>query len=344
VGSKRPTAEILAVETTVQFEEAVRRAAELLRRGEVVALPTETVYGLAANAFNPEAVARIFDLKGRPSENPIIVHVAGLDLAKQCAAVWPETASKLSAAFWPGPLTIVLPRSRAIPDLVTGHGPTVGIRWPSHPLMQAVIRLCGFPLAAPSANKSGRTSPTTAEHVQKDFNGNIPLIVDGGAAHIGIESTVIDLSVSPARVLRPGQIHRESLAAVVELEKARAEAQAKEAQENILRSPGMLAKHYAPKARVVVLQWSNERDLKRQLATFRATAENTHVLSYAEIPTGRGWGRVSVIPHDPDAYARAFYAELHRCDELGAGLIVIEALPETEPWEALRDRIRRAAA
>jgi L-threonylcarbamoyladenylate synthase len=208
------TAEVLTTHTPELFQKAVRRASELLRAGEVVALPTETVYGLAANALDEKAVAKIFRIKGRPANNPIIVHVAGNEMAKRCAGHWPELADKLSRSFWPGPLTLVLPRTEIIPEVVTAGGATVGVRWPGHPFIQAVIRECGFPLAAPSANLSNRVSPTNAEHVRAQLAGTIKLIVDGGQSQVGIESTVLDLSVSPPRILRPGMIHAESLAAV----------------------------------------------------------------------------------------------------------------------------------
>jgi L-threonylcarbamoyladenylate synthase len=183
---------------------------ELLRGGNVVALPTETVYGLAANAFEAAAVEKIFKIKGRPANNPVIVHVAGLDMARQCVQQFPTLAEKLARAFWPGPLTMVLPRSEKIPDIVSAGGPTVGIRWPSHPFIQAVIRKCDFPLAAPSANLSGEISPTTASHVARALGHKIEWIVDGGPSHIGIESTVLDLTATPPRLLRPGMIHEES--------------------------------------------------------------------------------------------------------------------------------------
>ena len=197
-------ANILPTHTPDLFTQAVAQAAEELRRGAVVALPTETVYGLAANAFDAQAVQQIFTIKGRPAHNPIIVHVADKTMARRCVAEWPALADKLAAAFWPGPLTLVLPRSQEIPDAVTAGGPTVGVRWPSHPIMQAVIRACGFPLAAPSANPSNEISPTNAEHVARGLGKRIALIVDGGHAQVGIESTVLDLTVSPPRLLRPG--------------------------------------------------------------------------------------------------------------------------------------------
>ena len=213
----KPTlhAEILPTHTAALFAAAVRRAAEALRAGEVVALPTETVYGLAANALDAAAVEKIFQIKGRPALNPVIVHVAGLEMARRCVGEWPAAAERLAASFWPGPLTLVLPRAREIPGIVTAGGTTVGVRWPGHPFIQAVIRECGFPLAAPSANPSNQISPTNAEHVRKALGGKIGLIVDGGQSQVGIESTVLDVTVSPPRVLRPGMIHEESLRAAL---------------------------------------------------------------------------------------------------------------------------------
>ena len=332
-------AEVLRTHSPELFQAAVRRAVELLRAGEVVALPTETVYGLAANALDPNAVARIFAIKGRPAHNPIIVHVAGLELAKRYAARWPAVADKLAKAFWPGPLTLVLPRTPEVPDVVTAGGPTVGLRWPSHPFIQAVIRECGFPLAAPSANPSNRVSPTTAAHVRKDLGGQIRLIVDGGPSQIGIESAVLDISGSPARLLRPGMIHEHALMAVTG---SLAVGTAGGAE--VLKSPGMLRKHYSPRARLRIWNWRTEAELQAQTARSGVAEGKIHVIAHTRIPSGTGLGRVSVIPHDAKAFARALYAELHRCDEAGAEMIVVEALPEGEEWRAVADRLKRAAA
>lgn len=331
-------AEILSTHTRSLFEAAVRRAAELLRAGELVALPTETVYGLAANAWDAAAVGRIFEVKGRPPENPIIVHVAGLELARRCVAEWPAAAGKLAAAFWPGPLTMVLPRSEKIPAIVTAQGPTVGVRWPSHPFIQAVIRACEFPLAAPSANRSNRLSPTNAEHVRKSLGTRIPLIVDGGQAQIGIESTVVDLTSVPARLLRPGMIHAESLAAVIGPLGQRIGGGV-----GTLRSPGLLHQHYSPKAKLAVLRWENEADLTGQVLKLGVAREKTHIIAHTEIPLREKFGRVAVIPHDAEAYARALYAELHQCDEAGAELIILEAVPGGEEWHGIADRLKRAS-
>ncbi len=339
--------ELLSTHTPGLFQKAVLRAAELLRVGEVVALPTETVYGLAANALDEKAVAKIFQIKGRPANNPIIVHVAGGEMAERGVANWPELAGKLSKAFWPGPLTLVLPRAEMIPAIVTAGGATVGIRWPAHPFIQAVIRECGFPLAAPSANLSSRVSPTNAAHVRAQLGGKIPLIVDGGQSPVGIESTVLDLTVSPPRILRPGMIHAESLAAVC------GGVRGDEWQvtgTNPLRSPGLLKKHYSPKAKLIVLNWRDEADLQSQLRQLRQLRHSSfiirrcHIIAHTQIPAGEKYAGVSVIPRDAAAFARAIYAELHRCDAAGAEGIVVEAPPELPEWAGIADRLRRAAA
>lgn len=334
--------EILSTHTKALFDAAVRRAADRLRAGEVIALPTETVYGLAANALDENAVARIFQIKGRPAHNPIIVHVAGSEMAGNCVRHWPELAEKCSKSFWPGPLTLVLRCSEKIPGNVTAGGKTVGVRWPSHPFMQSVIRACGFPLAAPSANLSGRISPTNAGHVRQQLDGKISLIVDGGQSQVGIESTVLDLTVSPPRILRPGMIHLESLAAVCgQVQNSKFKVQG---SESAPRSPGLLEKHYAPKAKLLLLNWHDDVDLRSQLSTFSLQPASCHVIAHTHIPDAGDFARVSVIPHDAEAFARAIYAELHHCDAAGAELIVVEAPPEAPGWTGIADRLRRAAA
>ena len=334
-------AEILSTHTPELFQKALRRAVDLLRAGEVVALPTETVYGLAANALDEKAVAKIFEIKGRPAHNPIIVHVAGNEMAKSCVKIFPALAEKLSKSFWPGPLTLVLPRAEIIPDNITAGGATLGVRWPSHPFIQAVIRECGFPLAAPSANLSNQISPTNAEHVRAQLGDKISLIINGGQSQVGIESTVLDLTVSPPKILRPGMIHAESLSAVggeVASDEWRVTSQV------TLRSPGQLAKHYSPRAKLLVLQWEDDAALQAQLSTLNSSPVTCFVIAHTKIPAGFSATNVSVIPHDAEAFARALYAELHRCDAAGAQLIVVEALPASPEWSGIADRLRRAAA
>ncbi len=261
MSDSRHAATVLVTSTPALFTEACARAADRLRKGELVALPTETVYGLAANALDPLAVERIYAAKGRPRRNPIIVHVASLELARECVATWPPEAEAFARAFWPGPLTLVLPRSARIPDVVTAGGDTVGIRWPNHPIIQSVLERCGFPLAAPSANPANRLSPTTARHVARELGNRIPLIIDGGRCQVGIESTVVDLTRRPALVLRPGMISLAALQAIaptVELAENPAGGQ--------LRSPGLLPKHYAPRGRLMLVRWADDRQLSRQIS------------------------------------------------------------------------------
>ncbi len=324
---------ILTTETAALFEAAVAEAARRLKAGEAVAVPTETVYGLAANALDAAAVGRIFAAKGRPSHNPLIVHVNGLEMARKCAAAWPERAGELAARHWPGPLTLVLPKADAIPDAVTAGGGTVAIRWPSHPFMQAVILRCGFPLAAPSANPSNQVSPTNAGHVAAALRGRIGLVVDGGQCQVGIESTVFDVMAN--RVLRPGMI------SAAELEVG---GKSGATEGTALRSPGLLAKHYSPRARLVLRRWKDATEALEMARAEGASPARTRVIAYERIPAEGEFQSVAVIPEDAEAYARALYAELHRCDESGAELILVERPPDGPKWEAIQDRLKRAAS
>jgi len=329
--------ELVATHTPELFDRAVAAAAAVLRRGGLVALPTETVYGLACNALNPDAVAEIFRVKGRPSNNPIIVHVSDVEMARQCVAEWPVVADRLASAFWPGPLTLVLRRSGIIPDIVTAGGRTIGIRQPAHPIIQAVIRACGFPLAAPSANLSTRLSPTNARHVFDQLGGRIPLVLDGGQCNVGIESTVLDISAQPARILRPGMIHEPALLPITgRLGQGPAGAEP-------LRSPGMLSKHYSPKAGLVVRSWRDDHDLLQLAASLGQPSNTVAVLAHTIVPGAASFRRVSILPKDAGAYARGLYLELHECDTCGANLIIVETPPEGPKWQAAHDRLARAA-
>jgi len=342
VQSSTPSpAKVLPTHTPALFEAAVAEAVRLLKAGEVVVLPTETVYGLAANAFIPAAVARIYDIKGRPAHNPIIVHVVGHQMARACAKEWPDSAHRLATAFWPGPLTLVVQRAPVIPDIVTADGPTVGLRWPSHPLIQAVIRTCNFPLAAPSANLANQLSPTNAQHVQAALGDRVALIIDGGQSQVGIESTVVDVTSRDARILRPGMIHAEAVQSVTPLE---SEPGSRSDSASPRRSPGMLEKHYAPRAKLVLLAWENDEGLARELRAARLVSAETHVIAHTNIPSPLLGVRVSVIPHDAEAYGRALYSELHRCAAEGAKTIIVEKVSETAEWNGIADRLRRAAS
>lgn len=238
---------------------ALRQAGALLRAGEVVGMPTETVYGLAANALDGAAVAKIFLAKGRPQDNPLIVHIADKEQLSTLARMVPESARKLADAFWPGPLTIILPKAACIPDEVSAGLDTVGIRLPSHPVARALIREAGVPLAAPSANLSGRPSTTTSGHVMDDLGGRIPAIVEGGPCAVGVESTVVSLAGNVPRLLRPGGVSLEQLESVlgsVEVDRALRE---KIGDEVRVSAPGMKYRHYAPKAPVTVVCGDPER-------------------------------------------------------------------------------------
>ena len=319
------------------FNEALGLASACLREGKVVAVPTETVYGLAANALEAASVEKIFTAKNRPAQNPIIVHVNDESMARQCVIEWPEVASELAKAFWPGPLTLVLAKAETIPDNVTAGGTTVGVRWPSHPFMEDLINTCRFPLAAPSANLSNHVSPTSAEHVKSQMDGRIPLIVDGGPTSVGIESTVVDLTDEKVRVLRPGMISVEAISAVLSDYKVEIDS-----DKGILKSPGQLKRHYAPNARLLVLNWADDEDLESQIAYSRTPHDRVCVIAHTQIVPGTRFGRVSVLPREAKAYAKALYDELYRCDKEGAELICVEAPPDDQEWDGINDRLSRA--
>ncbi len=337
--------EVLRTQSKSEFDLAVERAAELLRLDEVVAVPTETVYGLAANALSSAAVRKIYQTKGRPATNPLIVHVASWAMVEQCCARWDSEANQIARTFWPGPLTIVVPKSERVPDEVTAGGETVALRWPSHPIMQALIQAAGFPVAAPSANRSNALSPTQARHVLSQLDGKIALIIDGGHSAVGIESTVIDLVHRPARILRPGMIHLGNLQAACEsLEWSQSQPVDAGPGDAAQRSPGQLRVHYSPRAQLKVLAWEDAADLQRQFGQMNLSGDSTSVIAFRNIPDSDDFLRVSVIPDDAEAYARALFSELHVCDEEGSQYILVEAPPDGPEWSGVWDRLRRAAA
>ncbi|MBC8243776.1 MAG: threonylcarbamoyl-AMP synthase [Verrucomicrobia bacterium] len=310
---------------------ALGQAAGLLAQGHLVALPTETVYGLAADARSPDAVARIFEAKGRPADNPLIVHVDSVGMARDCVAAWPSAAEKIAEQFWPGPLSLVLPKAVTVPDIVTAGGATVAVRCPAHPVMRGVLAKCGFPLAAPSANRSNRLSPTRAEHVVDQLGGRIPLVLDGGACDLGIESTVLDLTGDTPTLLRPGMISLGQLQAVL----GGVVSAKLSAGIGPLKSPGLLPRHYSPRAKLVVCG-----DLTAALGQ---AGEATHVIARKSSPNAWPSERWHRLPDDPDGFARELYDTLHRCDRLGAETILVQALPSAPDWAALHDRLNRAA-
>ena len=334
--------QILSAQSKSNFARAVGKAAAILRAGNVAALPTETVYGLAANAWSAESARRIYAVKKRPPTNPLIVHIVGQSMLRQCVRGWDETAERLAQAFWPGPLTLVVRRSTRIPDEVTAGGDTVAVRWPRHPLMQAVIRECGFPLAAPSANLSNRLSPTQARHVLSQLNGAVPLIIDGGDAAIGIESTVVDLLSRPPKVLRPGMLHVNALRAAGLLVERKSRKEG--GNPSIARSPGMAERHYSPKARLLVARWTNQTALERIVRRTGRKRSVIGVLAYNVVPKMAGLAHVSLLPQNAAAYAQSLFSQLHNCDHAGSEVILAQAPPQSAQWEGIWDRLKRASS
>jgi len=316
----------------------IARAAELLREGQVVAFPTETVYGLGADATSPEAVQRIYEAKGRPAHNPIIVHVPDVAAARRLAAPWPAIADLLADKWWPGPLTLVVRKSAAIPDIVTAGQPTVALRVPAHPVAQAILQAARIPLAAPSANLSGMTSPTRARHVEKSLAGRVPLIIDGGPTDIGIESTVVDLSGPVPRLLRPGQITRDELERMLGPLEGPPVSSASDAGRP---SPGMLDRHYAPAAALVLYARTPGADLRRRVDAVRSEGGLVGAVVHHILPDG--CDTLVALPAEPGGYARGLYRALHDLDDRGCRLILVETPPDSPGWAAVRDRLARAS-
>jgi L-threonylcarbamoyladenylate synthase len=313
---------------------ALERAAGVLRAGGLVAFPTETVYGLGANALAEEAVRRIFAAKGRPANNPVIVHVADAGEAERVTAEWPEEARRLAERFWPGPLTLVLARRPEVPDAVTAGGPTVAVRMPAHPVALELIRRAGVPIAAPSANRSNRLSPTRAEHVRGDLDGRIDLILDGGPTPGGIESTVLDLSRTP-RLLRPGLIEPAALEEVIgPIERALGR------EGEAPRSPGMLPRHYAPRTPMECVEGGRERVDELSRAGLRVAWVVWFEVGRGEAPEG---ATVVRLPGDAAGYAAGLYQALHTLDAAGMDRIVTALPPDGEEWLGVQDRLRRAS-
>jgi L-threonylcarbamoyladenylate synthase len=303
--------------------EGLGRAVQLLRRESVVAFPTETVYGLGADAFSQRAIAEVYRLKNRPAWNPLIVHVPTVVAARSLAESWPATAERLAAEFWPGPLTLVVERSRALNDVGRTAAGTIAIRIPDHEVALRLLEACALPLAAPSANRSESISPTTAQHVIQSLP-DVPLVLDGGPSAWGIESTVLDVSGRRPRLLRPGALSLRAIRDVIG-----PVALPDDVADGADRSaPGMSKRHYAPRATVVL---SKDLDLDGLI-------EPVGVLAYEKGP----W--TEVLSADPREYAADLYAALHRLDDAGVATILVQEPPQTEGWLAIRDRLSRAAA
>jgi L-threonylcarbamoyladenylate synthase len=317
--------------------EAIAAGVRELTAGGAVAFPTETVYGLGANAFDADAVGRVFALKGRPASNPLIVHVSGPEMARRVVADWTPDAERLARAFWPGPLTMVLPKAPGLPGLVTAGGPTVGVRCPDHPVALALIEASGLALVGPSANPSGRLSPTTADHVADGFPEVDLLVIDGGACRAGIESTVVDLTQEPARVLRPGVIGADAVAGV--LGRPVLGPEGGKPGPGPVASPGLLGAHYQPRTPVRLVDDAGSADVR-----------SDEVLVAWSVDAHPAGGALVGIPGRAGAYAAALYARLHEADRLRAFGIVLECPGEADNAAeaavrgAVMERVRRAAS
>lgn len=311
---------------------AIERAVALLEAGELVAFPTETVYGLGADAENPAAVARIFAAKGRPATHPLIVHVSSLAAARAWAVEVPPAAERLAEAFWPGPLTLVLPKSARVPAAVTGGQASVGLRAPAHPVARALLAAFGRGIAAPSANRYGRISPTRAADVREELGDRVALVLDGGDCEVGLESTIVACLGGRVTLLRPGSISRSQVEDIV----GRVEQPGADAP----RAPGSDRSHYAPGTPLAIVPAAVLKG-----AVEAALARGEHVAVLARTASFAESGHVTWrrMPEAPAAYGKALYAALRALDATGADRILVEAVPGGEPWAAVADRLSRAA-
>jgi L-threonylcarbamoyladenylate synthase len=330
---------VVAIDPTTPDSAAIAEAASIIRAGQLVAFPTETVYGLGGDGLNAVALGRIYTVKGRPPDNPLILHLCSQDQLPLVATDVPAMARRLVQAFWPGPLTLILPKTPGVPDLVTAGLTTVAVRMPAHPVALALIKAAHTPLAAPSANRSGLPSPTTAQHAFDDLRGRIPLILDAGPTRIGLESTVLDVTCSPPIILRPGGITREAIEAVVgRLGEAVSTAQQQ-------RSPGTRYRHYSPSARVWLIEDAQAETLQVAVANALQRGERVgcllHRLAPHHLPPSVKVIRLGGSLAD---YAQGLFAALRGLDGLGLDVIVVEGVQEQGLGAAVMDRLRRAAS
>ncbi len=341
--------QVLPVHPLVPEAEHIQQAAQLLRAGGLVAFPTETVYGLGANALDPQAVARIFVAKGRPASDPLIVHLASFAQIETVAQDIPPIAEQLAHQFWPGPLTLVLRKQSAIPPNVTADQETVAVRVPANPIALALIRAADLPIAAPSANLFGRTSPTSATDVLEDLNGRIDLILDGGRTQIGLESTVLDITRTPARVLRPGGTPLEQLQRLLPDLSLRAVYEAESSPSGLI-SPGTLLKHYAPRARLALLEGNREACLERmQRLVVELAREGQKVgllVIEEDAPALRSLPAEQILlgsEANLEQVGRNLFAALRELDRRGVDTILVRTPPKASLGLTIWDRLYRAA-
>jgi L-threonylcarbamoyladenylate synthase len=318
----------------VVSDKDIEQAVAVLRAGELVAFPTETVYGLGADAASAVAVAKIFSVKGRPSTHPVIVHLADAVQLAAWADVVPQAAQRLAHRFWPGPLTLILKRARTVIDAVTGGQDTVALRVPAHPVARRLLARFGGGIAAPSANRHGRVSATTAEHVRREFGAEVGCVLDGGQTEVGIESTIVDLSGGHAALLRPGWITARQIEGALGMALTAAAAEAP-------RAPGTLAAHYAPRTPLMLMEGDLALELAASLSRQGKRAAVLALSAQQPLTAGLAW---IAAPRDPAGYAHALYASLRLLDEAGCDTIIVERPPQASEWAAINDRLSRAAA
>ncbi len=341
------TTRVLVVNPATPDPAHIQQAADILRKGGLVAFPTETVYGLGANALDPDAVAGIFTAKARPAYDPLIVHIASAEGLAEITREIPPTVSPLAANFWPGPLTLILPRTDIIPPAVTAGGDTVAVRVPAHPVASALLKAAAVPVAAPSANRFGRISPTQATHVLADLEGRIDMVLDGGPTEVGVESTVLSLLTSPPTILRPGGISREALVAVL----GEVQVATRAAHKEPVISPGTLAQHYAPRAQVTLYQGpvpdmlaAMRKDAERLLAQgspLGLLLAEEDVATFTDLPVEiQSVGRQCNLAQ----VAQGLFAALHALDQADVSIILARDFGTQGLGLAIRDRLTRAAA
>lgn len=316
---------------------AIDEAAALIRAGRLVAFPTETVYGLGANALDGAAVRKIFEAKGRPSFNPLIVHVPTIEAARGLASEWSDVAERLARRFWPGPLTLVVPKRAHVPDEVSAGLPTVALRLPAHTVARELLERADVPIAAPSANRSTELSPTRAEHVAKSLGDRIELILDGGATEMGLESTVVDVTGDHAVILRPGRISLEELSEIVRTSRATEQPRDSEPR----NSPGMMERHYAPRARLELFSTDDAAELQRRIDEAAAHGANIGLVLRQELPLSAM--HVMKLPDNARQFGSLLYETLHTLDDAGCAMVFVQSPPDGSEWDAIRDRLQRAA-
>ncbi|MGI5843604.1 MAG: L-threonylcarbamoyladenylate synthase [Candidatus Xenobium sp.] len=313
-------------------DEEIRKAVQTLRKGLLVAFPTETVYGLGADASNPQALDLLYRVKARPGDHPVTVHLASAEEMPSWARVVPPVAWELAHRFWPGPMTLILPRIAGVSDRLTGGQDTIGLRVPGHPLALRLLEAFGGGLAAPSANRFGSLSPTTAQHVCEDLGPDVAMVLDGGPCPLGVESTILDLSGQEPRLLRPGLLHARDLREVLGAEPGSGSQ---------TRAPGTLARHYSPHTPLLLVA---PADLEKELRNLEQEGLPFVVMARRPAFAGIDPADWVLAPDSARDYARELYASLRRMDLLGRQRILVEEVPEGPDWEAIRDRLRRASA